>query len=94
MSIDLQLDSQILIQGVDNALTLAAISRIQAYGTKIVGMTIAGKGGQQLGDLPIFDLVEQAQTALGSIETSLIFVPAYEVLDAALKQLPQGFPSS
>lgn len=92
MSIDLQLDSQILIQGVDNSLTFAAVSRMQAYGTKIVGMTIAGKGGQQLGELPIFDLVEQAQAALGSIETSLIFVPAYEVLDAALEAIAAGIP--
>ena len=92
MSIDLQSDSRVLIQGVDNPLALAAISRMQAYGTKIVGITIAGKGGQQLGQLPIFDLVEQAQTALGSIETSLIFVPAYEVLDAALEAIAAGIP--
>ena len=92
MSIDLQSDSRVLIQGVDNPLALAAISRMQVYGTKIVGITIAGKGGQQLGQLPIFDLVEQAQTALGSIETSLIFVPAYEVLDAALEAIAAGIP--
>jgi succinyl-CoA synthetase alpha subunit len=92
MSIDLQLDSRILIQGADNPLELAAIGRMQAYGTKIVGITIAGKGGQQLGNLPIFDLVEQAQAALGSIETSLIFVPAYEVLDAALEAIAAGIP--
>ena len=92
MPIDLQSDSPILIQGIDNPLALAAISRMQAYGTKIVGITIAGKGGQQLGQLPIFDLVEQAQTALGSIETSLIFVPAYEVLDAALEAIAAGIP--
>jgi succinyl-CoA synthetase alpha subunit len=90
MSIDLQSDSRVLIQGLDNPLALAAISRMQAYSTKIVGITIAGKGGQQLGQLPIFDLVEQAQTALGSIETSLIFVPAYEVLDAALEAIAAG----
>lgn len=92
MSIDLQLDSRILIQGADNPLALAAIGRMQPYGTKIVGITIAGKGGQQLGNLPIFDLVEQAQAALGSIETSLIFVPAYEVLDAALEAIAAGIP--
>jgi succinyl-CoA synthetase alpha subunit len=92
MTIDLQSDSRVLIQGVDNPLALAAISRMQVYGTKIVGIAIAGKGGQQLGQLPIFDLVEQAQTALGSIETSLIFVPAYEVLDAALEAIAAGIP--
>jgi succinyl-CoA synthetase alpha subunit len=90
MMIDLQSDSRILIQGVDNPLALAAISRMQTYGTKIVGITIAGKGGQKLGHLPIFDLVEQAQAELGSIKTSLIFVPAYEVLDAALEAIAAG----
>jgi succinyl-CoA synthetase alpha subunit len=92
MSIDLQLDSRVLIQGADTPLALAAISRMQTYGTKIVGMTIAGKGGQQLANLPVFDLVEQAQAALGQIETSLIFVPAYEVLDAALEAIAAGIP--
>jgi succinyl-CoA synthetase alpha subunit len=92
MTIDLHLDSRVLIQGMENPLALAAISRMQIYGTQIVGIVNAGKGGQQLGDLPIFDLVEQAQDRLGPIETSLIFVPAYEVLDAALEAIVAGIP--
>jgi succinyl-CoA synthetase alpha subunit len=90
MTINLQLDNNVLIQGIENPLALAAISRMQAYGTKIVGVVSAGKGGQKLGDLPIFDLVEEAQTGVGQIETSLIFVPAYEVLDAALEAIAAG----
>ena len=92
MTIDLQLDSRILIQGLDNPLAVATISRMQIYGTNIMGIVSAGRGGKQLGDLPIFDLVEEAQTVLGSIETSLIFVPAYEVLDAALEAIAAGIP--
>jgi succinyl-CoA synthetase alpha subunit len=92
MTIDLQLDSRILIQGVDNPLVLAAIGRMQIYGTQLVGIVSAGKGGQLLKGLPIFDLVEQAQETLGPIETSLIFVPAYEVLDAALEAIAAGIP--
>jgi succinyl-CoA synthetase alpha subunit len=92
MSIDLQLDSRVLIQGVDNPLALAAIGRMQTYGTNIVGIVSAGRGGQQLGDLPIFDLVEAAQTMLGQIETSMIFVPPYQVLDAALEAIAAGIP--
>jgi succinyl-CoA synthetase alpha subunit len=92
MTIDLQLDSRILIQGLDNPLALATISRMQLYGTNIVGIVSAGQGGKQLGDLPIFDLVEEAQTVVGPIETSLIFVPAYEVLDAALEAIAAGIP--
>ncbi len=92
MPINLQPDSRVLIHGIDNPLALAAISRMQIYGTNIVGIIIAGKGGQQLGDLPVFDLVEQAQAALGPIDTSLIFVPAYEVLDAALEAIAANIP--
>lgn len=90
MTIDLQLDNRILIQGLDNPLAAAAISRMQVYGTNIVGIVSAGRGGQEFANLPIFDLVEQAQGALGKIETSLIFVPAYDVLDAALEAIAAG----
>jgi succinyl-CoA synthetase alpha subunit len=92
MTIDLQLDSRILIQGVDNPLAMAAIGRMQTYGTKIAGIVSAGQGGQKLGDLPVFDLVEEAQNVLGPIETSLIFVSAYQVLDAALEAIAAGIP--
>jgi succinyl-CoA synthetase alpha subunit len=90
MTIDLQLDSRILIQGLEDPLASAAIERMQVYGTNIVGIVSAGRGGQEFAKLPIFDLVEQAQVALGQIETSLIFVPAYEVLDAALEAIAAG----
>ena len=92
MTIDLQLDSRVLIQGIDNPLALAAIGRMQTYGPKIAGIVSAGQGGQELGDLPMFDLVEQAQSVLGPIETSLIFVSAYQVLDAALEAIAAGIP--
>ncbi len=90
MTIDLQLNSRVLIQGLENPLARSAIQRMQVYGTNIVGIVGAGQGGQKFGDLPIFDLVEQAQAELGQIDTSLIFVPAYEVLDAALEAISAG----
>jgi succinyl-CoA synthetase alpha subunit len=92
MTIDLQLNSRVLIQGLHDSLARVAIQRMQVYGTNIVGVIGAGQGGQTFGDLPIFDLVEQAQTELGQIDTSLIFVPAYEVLDAALEAIAAGIP--
>ncbi len=90
MSIDLQLNSRILIQGLDSPLVSAAIDRMQLYGTNLVGIVDAGRGGQEFANLPIFDLVEQAQAALGQIDTTLIFVPAYDVLDAALEAIAAG----
>ncbi len=92
MTIDFQPDNSVLIQGLENPLASAAIGRMQVYGTKIVGIVNAGRGGQEFGNLPIFDLVEQVQAKLGSIETSLIFAPAYQVLDAALEAIAAGIP--
>jgi succinyl-CoA synthetase alpha subunit len=92
MTINFHPDSHILIQGLEHPLVAAAIDRMQAYGTKIVGIVNAGRGGQEFTDLPIFDLVEQAQSAVGKIDTSLIFVPPYEVLDAALEAIAAGIP--
>jgi succinyl-CoA synthetase alpha subunit len=92
MSIDLQLNSSVLIQGLDNPLASAAIGRMQICGTNIVGIVSAGQGGQAFGNLPIFDLVEQAQATLEPIGISLIFAPAYEVLDAALEAIAAGIP--
>jgi succinyl-CoA synthetase alpha subunit len=92
MTIDLQLDSRVLIQGLENHHAHSAIGRMQVYGTNIVGVISAGKGGQKLGDLPIFDLVEQAQTVVGPIDTSLIFAPPHGVLDAALEAMAAGIP--
>jgi succinyl-CoA synthetase alpha subunit len=65
---------------------------MQVYGTNIVGVVSAGKGGQKFGDLPIFDLVEQAQTVVGPIDTSLIFTSPHGVLDAALEAMAAGIP--
>lgn len=92
MTIDLHPDSRILIQGLDNPLAAAAIARMQSCGTNIVGIVDAGRGGQEFANLPIFDLVEQAQSVLGKIDISLIFMPAYDVLDAALEAIASGIP--
>jgi succinyl-CoA synthetase alpha subunit len=90
--IDLQLESRVLIQGLENHHARSAIGRMQAYGTNIVGVVSAGEGGKKFRDLPIFDLVEHAQTVLGPIDTSLIFTPPHEVLDAALEAMAAGIP--
>ncbi len=92
MSIDLQLNSRVLIQGLNSPVARSAIVQMQSYGTNIVGIVEAGGGGETFGDLPIYDLVEEAHAALGQIDTSLIFVPAYEVLDAALEAICAGIP--
>lgn len=83
-------DSKILIQGITDKLGLAYATRMQAYGTNLVAGISVGQGGQQLEGIPIYDLVEEAIAQVGEIETTLIFVEPYQVLDAALEAIAAG----
>lgn len=80
-------DSKVLIQGIATPLGSHYAARMKAYGTNVVAGVSVGRGGQQANEIPIFDLVEEAIDEVGEIEISLIFVDAYEVLDAALEAI-------
>jgi succinyl-CoA synthetase alpha subunit len=83
-------ESKVLIQGMTALLWSPYIARMQAYGTQIVAAVSPGSGGESFNDLPVFDLVEQAVAAVGAIDTTIIFVPPYQVLDAALEAIASG----
>lgn len=80
-------NSKLIIQGITEPIAAYYAQRMKASGTAIVAGISAGQGGQSLGEIPLFDLVETAVADCGEIETSLIFVPPYQVLDAALEAM-------
>ncbi|PSB02427.1 succinate--CoA ligase subunit alpha [Merismopedia glauca] len=87
---NLQPDSQVLIQGIAEPIGAIATAKMQAYGTKIVAGVSSSQGGTKINDVPVYDLVEQAVAANGAIDTTIIFVPPYQVLDAALEAIASG----
>jgi len=82
--------SRVLIQGITNTLGLTYAPLMQAYGTQVVAGVGAGHGGETVNGIPVFDLVEQALEAVEDIDTTVIFSPPYEVLDAALEAIADG----
>jgi succinyl-CoA synthetase alpha subunit len=84
-------ESKVLVQGITEspASTQAALM-MKAYGTNVVAGVSPGRGGQDLHGIPVFDLVEQALYQAGKIDTSVIFVPPYWVLDAATEAIAAG----
>lgn len=74
---------KVLVQGLVSHQVLDTVIKMRDMGVKIVAGVDPGKGNSQLADIPLFDLVEEAIASVGRIETSLIFVPPYRVLDAA-----------
>jgi succinyl-CoA synthetase alpha subunit len=82
--------SKVLIQGIAEPLGATHAPLMQAYGTNIVAGISPGYGGKTLHGIPIFDLVEQAISAVGEIDTTIIFTQPYAVLDATLEAIAAG----
>ncbi|HQL23771.1 MAG TPA: succinate--CoA ligase subunit alpha, partial [candidate division Zixibacteria bacterium] len=55
MSILVDKNSRVLVQGITGGAGLFHTERMIAYGTNIVGGVTPGKGGQTAAGLPVFD---------------------------------------
>lgn len=80
-------ESKILIQGFSEFISATHIEQMKTYGTNLVAGVSPGCGGTKLHKLPIFDLVEEVVEEFGLIDTTIICVHPYQVLDAALEAM-------
>lgn len=76
--------TRVIVQGISGKAGRFHTQQCLEYGTKIVGGTTPGKGGQEVLDLPIFDTVFEAKKELRP-DASIIFVPAPFAADAILE---------
>jgi succinyl-CoA synthetase alpha subunit len=82
VSIFLDKNSKVIVQGITGAEGSYHTGRMLAYGTQIVGGVTPGKGGQKTDHgLPVFDTVRDAVAATGATHT-VIFVPPAFAADA------------
>lgn len=93
MSVLIDKNSKVLVQGVTGRDGSFHALKMRSYGTNIVGGTSPGKGGQNVEGIPVFNTVAEAVEKTGA-DTSIIFVPApfakdamFEAADAGIKQI-------
>ena len=90
MSILLDENTRVLVQGITGSEGTFHTKRNLAYGTKVVAGVTPGKGGQKWEDqVPVFDTVADAVDETGA-NASLIFVPARFAQDAILEAADAG----
>src|SRR5215212_5130855 len=90
MSILVNSDTRILVQGITGAFGGRHTQLSLLYGTQIVAGITPGKGGQIFeGKVPIFDTVAEAKNQTGAT-ASAIFVPPPFAADAILEGVDAG----
>jgi succinyl-CoA synthetase alpha subunit len=89
MSILVNKDSKILVQGFTGGEGTFHAEQMIAYGTNVVGGVTPGKGGQMHLDRPVFNTVADAVTATNA-NVSIIFVPAPFAADAIMEAADAG----
>lgn len=89
MSILVNKNTKLLVQGITGRDGSFHTSKMIAYGTNVVAGVSPGKGGQTVHEVPVFNTVEDAVKATGA-NTSVIFVPAPLAGDAILEAAEAG----
>jgi len=89
MSILVNKDSKILVQGITGQEGMFHTRQCVAYGTQVVAGVTPGKGGQDMDGIPVFNTVEDAVLNTGA-NVSLIFVPPPFAADAIMEAADAG----
>lgn len=89
MSVLVNKNSRIIVQGFTGKEGTFHAEQMIAYGTNVVGGVTPGKGGQMHLGRPVFNTVEDAVKKAGA-DTSIIFVPPAFAADAIIEAAASG----
>jgi len=89
MSVLINKDSKIIVQGITGKEGSFHASQMIEYGTPVVGGVTPGKGGQEHLGVPVFNTVSDA-VQKADADTSIIFVPPAFAADAIMEAADAG----
>jgi succinyl-CoA synthetase alpha subunit len=91
MSILVDGNTRLLVQGITGSEGTFHTQRCIEYGTKVVAGVTPGKGGSKHLGVPVFDTVEKAMSETGA-NASLMFVPPAFAADGILEAIDADMP--
>ncbi|MCG9015128.1 succinate--CoA ligase subunit alpha, partial [Laribacter hongkongensis] len=89
MSVLVNKDTRVLVQGFTGKNGTFHSEQALAYGTKVVGGVTPGKGGSEHLGLPVFNTMKDAVRETRA-DASVIYVPAPFVLDSVIEAVDAG----
>jgi succinyl-CoA synthetase alpha subunit len=84
MSVFINKDTKVIVQGITGSTALFHTKQMLEYGTNIVGGVTPGKGGTEASGVPVFNTVQEAVQTTGA-NASVIYVPAPFAADAIME---------
>src|SRR5215472_6499097 len=91
MSVLVDQNTRLLVQGFTGKEGTFHAQQAMAYGTQVVGGVVPGKGSTRHLDLPVFDSVLKAVEQTDA-NASVIFVPPPFAADAIMEAADAGLP--
>jgi len=95
-------DTRVVVQGITGGEGEFHTGQMLAYGTNVVAGAVPGKGGQEVAGVPVYDTVDRAAREADA-DASVVFVPPafaadalFEALDAPLNlvvAITEGVPT-
>lgn len=89
MSIYLDRNTKVIVQGITGKMARFHTKDMINYGTNVVGGVVPGKGGETVEGIPVFDTVKEAVAATKA-EASLVFVPPPFAADSIMEAADAG----
>lgn len=91
MTILIDKTKPVIIQGITGREGIARCQLMRGYGTNIVAGCTPGRGGEIVEEtIPVYDTVQQCVDKHGPIYSSVLFIPAPLVKDAAIEAFAAG----
>ena len=89
MSIFLDRETRVIVQGITGKMARFHAKEMIEYGTNVVGGVVPGKGGETCEGVPVFNTVKEAVEATGA-QASLVFVPPPHAADSIMEAADAG----
>jgi len=90
MAVIIDRDKRVMVQGITGREGRARTCLMKEFGTNIVGGCTPGKGGQEVEGVKVYDTVAEVVADAGSVDISVVFVPARLVKNAAIEAIDAG----
>jgi len=92
MSILINKNTKVLVQGITGKEGQKAATAMREYGTQVVAGVRPGKGGETVYGVPVFNSVAEAVEAFPDISTTTIYVPPFAAKPAILEAIENNIP--